>query len=273
MSFTNAAGSQISIGETIALSDERFVATRNAIGFKLESMGVPRTIIATFFGESRMTAWRRFDDVPDEQRQWFADTSLGTLFEIFLGGRGAEFTALFRKAECYKKSKNPDHLLDSPKHKTGSTIRHKSSDDNRLVWDSGAPTRGIDRGALKAIPKPRGGSVRFRLIRPSGETRDVDVGGLRRFAIVRLRCAGMTWRRIGQFVGSNHATCMRLFKRLSEANLLFYWRADLQSVLHITSDGVQTCLARRDQPTPKREKTPARTRGRRSGARPGSRHL
>jgi hypothetical protein len=198
------------------------------------------------------------------------------------------FGSTFQKTRCYKnitKSENLAPNFDAYNVSTGSSLRYRSSDNNKEVYDSTAPRGGVSREvpvtrvrvpgkALKAAPhRAYGGSIVFRLKAPRGEYPDLDIQGMRRFTIVHLKQAGLTWRPIGKIVGMHHTTAMRIYKRMPQAVRVSLWMSELVSVSHINSKGKRTCLALRREQGSAWERTPARTKGRKSGAKPGSRRL
>jgi hypothetical protein len=296
MSLTSSDGDQIDIGEPIAVTHEDVVQFRTATALMLAAMGVPIAVIAKLFNVSPMTVRRWFGDMAEEHRWGIADTSLRTLFDSCLNRRRISFTPLSPKVQCYTKSTNPKNLpnlLPACKPKTGSSMRLGNSDndeENRVVWDTARTRGGLGNGAARESPqrvrdglsklvskesstRARGGTISFRLMGPKGRARDVGIEGLRRLMVVRLRCAGLTWRPIGQFIGRHHATCMRQFDRMSVDDITFFSKADFESSDHTTAKGDRRCLAIRNIETPTKEKTATRTKGRRSGARAGWKHL
>jgi hypothetical protein len=272
MAFTDIAGGQVDVGQANIVTEDDLIKFRQLTAWKFEAMGIPRKVTAQFFGLTRMSVWRQLSDVPEEHRRHLADVSLRTFFDSFRYGNGIGFDSVFQKPQCYKKMDKFKNLVPDPcshKIKTGNNIRYRSSDEGREVWRTDAPWGGISRhavvqrvrvsgDALKASPhRAYGGRIVFRMVEPKGGYRELDVQGMRRHAIVRLRYRGLPWRSIAKCVGMHHTTCMRTFDRMSETARTRLNNSELDSVFHVNAKGEQTCLVRRNRQQMRlREKTP-----------------
>jgi hypothetical protein len=287
MAITNLAGEQISVDRPIHIKYIDVIKFRHLTAWKFDALGAPRWAIAEMLGVTRMTVHRMMSNVPEHLRPLLSDLTMGELYSTLLSSKTASFSALFHGGECYRKTDKNQKISKIPptskgaKSSTGSNLRFSSLPENKKVWDSGAPVprmwaKGVlvDKVGLPAERhvdpvRPRGGTFEFVMRRLDGTAKSFTAEEMRRWVIVHLKYNGLSYRQIGYFVGRAHSSCRRLFCRMPDCERGLLCRLDLESVVHVDKKGNRKCLSKRIHAKTKNERTPARTKGRRGGAKPG----
>jgi hypothetical protein len=289
MGFVDGAGEQQDVGQGTIVTDDDVNAFRHIVAWTFDSMGTPQKAIAEVLGVSGMTVSRMLSNVPEEHRRHLADLSLNSLYESFRNRKGMIFRSMFHKITCYKKTsqqQNFEKISPFGKSKTGDGLRSRGLPDNRQIYDPTAPRAGkyweacpkkvgLPPNRLKdSTHRPHGGKIEFQIRGLDGEYRGLTAEGMRRFIIVHLRDKGiLTWRQIGALVGRCHTSPMRMYAELPDDKRSSLLKSEVDSIYHIDKKGKRTCLTRRINQGSAWERTAARTKGRRGGAKPGFRTL